>query len=151
MGCSAFKAREKYAWLAFKRWCTPKRVFEGNYNSLMTIHIRLITNELLLNELISDVENYCKNHSSFITTISPSVGYWKNINLRESNLCLNINARYSQNYFTDIVTTLFKLQIEDVTIIEDEKSCEINYYAQLDDLISFPDKFALFAYINKNE
>lgn len=117
----------------------------------MTIHIRLIANESLLDALISNAETYCKDHSSFKIAISPSVVYWKSINLRESNLCIIINAKYSQEYSTDIITTLFRLQIENATIIENEETCEINYYAQLDDLISFSDKFALFAYINKSE
>ena len=117
----------------------------------MTIHIRLISNESMLNALISNVENYCKDNDTFKIAISPSTVYWKNNNLRESNLCLYINAKYSREYSTDIIITLFRLQIENLTILETDDACEINYYAQLDDLISFSDKFALFAYINKHD
>ena len=117
----------------------------------MTIHIRLIANESLSNTLISNAENYCKDHDGFKIAISSSSVYWKNANLRESNLCLSINANYSQEYSTNVIVTLFRLQIENTTIIEDDETCEINCYAQLDDLISFSDKFALFAYINKRE
>ena len=31
----------------------------------MKIHIRLIANQLLLNALVSEVENYCENHNGF--------------------------------------------------------------------------------------
>ena len=151
MGRSAIKAREKYAWLAFKRWQTPQCVSEGNYNSLMKIHIRLIANESLSNTLISNVENYCKNCADFKIAISSSSAYWKNVNLRESNLCLSINANYSRECSTNVIVTLFRLRMENMTIIEDDETCEINCYAQLDDLTSFSDKFALFAYINKRE
>lgn len=117
----------------------------------MKIHIRLIANQLLLNALVSDAENYCKDHNGFKIDILSSSVYWKSINLRECNLCLNVNVKYSRKYSTDIITTLFRLQIEKATIIEDDETCEINYYAQLDDLTSSPDKFALFSYINKSE
>ena len=117
----------------------------------MMIHIRLIANEPLLNAMVSDVEDYCNGHDGFkIVTSSCSV-YWKNINIRECNLCLNINMKYSQEYFTDIITAIFKLQIENAVVIENDETCEIDYYAQLDDLIYFSDKFALFAYVNKSE
>lgn len=117
----------------------------------MKIHIRLIANQLLLNALVSDAENYCKDHNGFKIDILSSSVYWKSINLRECNLCLNVNVKYSRKYSTDIITTLFRLQIEKATIIEDDETCEINYYAQLDDLTSSLDKFALFSYINKSE
>ena len=123
----------------------------GNYNLPMMIHIRSIANEPLLNAMISNVEDYCNGHDGFkIVTSSCSV-YWKNINIRECNLCLNINMKYSQEYFTDVITAIFKLQIENAVVIENDETCEIDYYAQLDDLIYFSDKFALFAYVNKSE
>lgn len=117
----------------------------------MTIHIRLIANEPLLNTLISNVENDCKHHEGYKIAISPSLAYWKNMNLRECDLCLTIHANYSREYSTEIITALFGLKIENATIIEDGETCEINYYTQLDDLLSSFDKFALFAYINKSE
>lgn len=62
----------------------------------MKIHIRLIANQLLLNALVSEVENYCENHNGFKIDILSSSVYWKSINLRECNLCLNVNVKYSR-------------------------------------------------------
>ncbi len=77
--------------------------------------------------------------------------YWKENMLREGELCLDIDNELSIEDCVNIITTLFKLKIDDVNVAETDDSYNIDVYENLDNLLCFPDRLALFTYINKIE